>query len=82
MPPRFGGTKLSVPLLHFIPIGVMQAAREADKPLQALDILSKVGERRAVRLLRRLNQPELAAFEVAWTDASVVSLGELTASSR
>lgn len=82
MPARLGSAKLSVPLLAYIPIGVMKDAREADTPLQALDILGKVGERRAVRLLRRLNQLELATFEAAWADASVVSLGELAASSR
>lgn len=72
--------KASIPFLHFIPLHVMKKARDLDKPLQLAEIATLVGERRAARLIRRLNQPEIRALEVAWLDASAVGLGESAAS--
>jgi hypothetical protein len=70
----------SIPFLQYVPIAVMKRARDADKPMQLVEICELLGERRAAKAIRRLNQPEIAQLEKAWLDASVVGLGELTAS--
>lgn len=70
----------SFPLLQFVPLDVMREAKKADKPLQLVEILNLINERAAARAVLRLNQPEVAALEHGWLEASAVGLGESSAS--
>lgn len=70
----------SFPMLQFVPLDVMVAAKTADKPLQLVEILNLIGEREAAKAVMRLNQPEIAVLEQGWLKASGVSLGESFAS--
>lgn len=72
----------SFPLLQFVPLEVMKAAKEADKPMQLAEILILIQEPAAARAVLRLNQPEIRALETAWLNASAVGLGESSASSN
>ena len=72
----------SFPKLQFVPLEVMKAARDADKPMQLVEILNLINEPAAAKAVTRLNQPEIAALENAWLEASVVGLGESSASSN
>ena len=74
-------TSYSIPLLHFVPLDIMQKAREVDKPLQLFEICRVIGEPKAAKAIRRLNQPEIGHLERAWLEASAVGLGEFAASS-
>lgn len=72
----------SFPFLQFVPLEVMKAAKKADKPMQLVEILNLIQEPAAARAVTRLNQPEIAALEHAWLEASAVGLGESSASSN
>lgn len=75
-------SKFSFPFLQFVPLEVMREAKSAEKPLQLVEILNLIREPAAAKAVTRLNQPEVAALEHAWLEASAVGLGESSASSN
>lgn len=79
---RFRRSTYSLPLLRYVPLDVMAEARKVEGPLQLQRVVELLGDKRLVKAIGGLNQPEVAELSAAWMEASGIDLGELIASSR
>lgn len=76
-----GVNKFSIPKLKYLSIDFLETSAKQKHGIEFVNIVAELGNKAAVVELRKLDAVQLADLNLAWQEASGVSVGESPASS-